>query len=42
MIEVENDQAIDFIEKNYQEYLDDALKQQIKQYDLLFRQEYPD
>ncbi len=34
MIEIENDQAIDFIKKNYQEYLDDALKQQIKQYDL--------
>ncbi len=34
MIEVENDQAIDFIKKNYQEYLNDVLKQQISQYDL--------
>ncbi len=35
MIEVENDQAIDFIKKNYQEYLNEELKQQIQQYDLL-------
>lgn len=34
MIEIENDQAIDFIKKNYQEYLDEDLKHQIKQYDL--------